>query len=74
MLVNADLFAGCLLPTCLSRDDRPRAQSIAWSPLGMAPNAGYRLLVLNFIYIFHMPALLMSWFDCLCEKNMEKAF
>lgn len=69
MLVNADLFAGCLLPTCLSRDDRPRAQSIAWSPLGMAPNAGYSLLVLNLIYI-----LLMSWFDCLCEKNMEKAF
>ncbi|KAG6598500.1 hypothetical protein SDJN03_08278, partial [Cucurbita argyrosperma subsp. sororia] len=45
VIERKDLFAGCLLPTCLSRDDRPRAQSIAWSPLGMAPNAGCLLAV-----------------------------
>ncbi|GAB2293916.1 hypothetical protein Dimus_028129 [Dionaea muscipula] len=35
-----DLAHGCLLPTCLSRDQRPCARSIAWSPVGFAANGG----------------------------------
>ncbi|PIA44102.1 hypothetical protein AQUCO_01700014v1 [Aquilegia coerulea] len=40
-----DLLTECLLPTCLSRDTRPCARSIAWSPLGLAPNSGCILAV-----------------------------
>ncbi|CAK9141586.1 unnamed protein product [Ilex paraguariensis] len=40
-----DLLSGCLLSTCLSRDRRPCARSISWSPIGFAPNAGCLLAV-----------------------------
>ncbi|KAF5207902.1 Transducin/WD40 repeat-like superfamily protein [Thalictrum thalictroides] len=40
-----DLATECLLPTFLSRDTRPCARSIAWSPLGLAPNSGCILAV-----------------------------
>ncbi|XP_038885356.1 uncharacterized protein LOC120075765 isoform X2 [Benincasa hispida] len=45
LIEREDLFSDCLLTTCLSRDDQPRAQSISWSPIGMAPNAGCLLAV-----------------------------
>ncbi|XP_011649660.1 uncharacterized protein LOC101210970 isoform X2 [Cucumis sativus] len=45
VIERKDLFSDCLLTTCLSRDDQPRAQSVAWSPIGMAPNAGCLLAV-----------------------------
>ncbi|XP_008444808.1 uncharacterized protein LOC103488044 isoform X3 [Cucumis melo] len=45
LVERKDLFSDCLLTTCLSRDDQPRAQSVAWSPIGMAPNAGCLLAV-----------------------------
>ncbi|GAB2238892.1 hypothetical protein Droror1_Dr00024805 [Drosera rotundifolia] len=40
-----DLVNGCLLPTCLSRDPRPSARSIAWSPVGFSSNGGCLLAV-----------------------------
>nr|POF12247.1 hypothetical protein CFP56_41590 [Quercus suber] len=40
-----DLFSGCLLPNCLSRDRQPCVRSVSWSPLGMAPNSGCLLAV-----------------------------
>ncbi|GMH29659.1 hypothetical protein Nepgr_031502 [Nepenthes gracilis] len=40
-----DLLSGCLLPTCLSRDQRPCVRSISWSPVGFAPNSGCLLAV-----------------------------
>ncbi|KAL5737080.1 hypothetical protein ACOSQ2_031868 [Xanthoceras sorbifolium] len=40
-----DLLSGCLLSTCLNRDRRPCVQSVSWSPIGMAPNAGCLLAV-----------------------------
>ncbi|KAL9259965.1 hypothetical protein AKJ16_DCAP21611 [Drosera capensis] len=41
VIVRKDLVNGCLLPTCLSRDPRPCARSIAWSPVGFSSNGGY---------------------------------
>ncbi|GAB4826114.1 hypothetical protein Ancab_008984 [Ancistrocladus abbreviatus] len=40
-----DLLSGCLLPTCLSRDQRPCVRSISWSPIGFSPNSGCLLAV-----------------------------
>ncbi|CAA7410944.1 unnamed protein product [Spirodela intermedia] len=40
-----DLCAPCLMPISLSRDTRPCARSISWSPLGFAPNSGCLLAV-----------------------------
>lgn len=45
VVTREDLSKGCLLPTCLSRDTRPCARSISWSPLGLAPNSGCLLAV-----------------------------
>ncbi|XP_028790768.1 uncharacterized protein LOC114746682 isoform X3 [Neltuma alba] len=40
-----DLLSGCLLPTCLARDDKPVVRSLSWSPLGLAANAGCLMAV-----------------------------
>ncbi|XP_054816404.1 uncharacterized protein LOC129316145 isoform X2 [Prosopis cineraria] len=40
-----DLLSGCLLPTCLARDDKPVVRSLSWSPLGIAANAGCLIAV-----------------------------
>ncbi|GAB2228534.1 hypothetical protein Droror1_Dr00022654 [Drosera rotundifolia] len=40
-----DLVNGCLLSTCLSRDPRLSARSIAWSPAGFSSNGGCLLAV-----------------------------
>ncbi|KAM0951387.1 putative transcription factor WD40-like family [Dioscorea sansibarensis] len=40
-----DLNAACLMPTLLSRENRPCSRSISWSPLGLAPNSGCLLAV-----------------------------
>ncbi|XP_057951304.1 uncharacterized protein LOC131146048 isoform X2 [Malania oleifera] len=45
VIKREDLLSGCLLSTCLSRDCRPLARSISWSPLGFAPNGGCLLAV-----------------------------
>nr|GMD81480.1 uncharacterized protein LOC109177286 [Ipomoea batatas] len=39
LIGKKDLLSSCLLPTCVSRDIRPCARSISWSPIGFAPNA-----------------------------------
>ncbi|KAG0462447.1 hypothetical protein HPP92_020923 [Vanilla planifolia] len=45
LIERKDLLSPCLQPTCLSRDARPCARSISWSPLGIAPNSGCLLAV-----------------------------
>ncbi|KAJ6810619.1 uncharacterized protein M6B38_103820 [Iris pallida] len=40
-----DLVTACLMPIRLSRDVRPCARSISWSPQGFAPNSGCLLAV-----------------------------
>lgn len=40
-----DLLMPCLLPICLSRETRPCARSLSWSPMGFAPNSGCLLAV-----------------------------
>ncbi|KAJ8760793.1 hypothetical protein K2173_021831 [Erythroxylum novogranatense] len=44
-VTREDLLTGCLLPISLSRDRRPCARSISWSPIGMSPNSGCLLAV-----------------------------
>ncbi|KAF8379920.1 hypothetical protein HHK36_027385 [Tetracentron sinense] len=45
VIKREDLLAGCLMPTCLSRELRPCARSISWSQPGFAPNSGCLLAV-----------------------------
>lgn len=60
----ADLFAGGLLATCLSRDIRPCVRSISWSPLGLAPNAGYETRVSSILLFFY-------WLMQLIDSNSQ---
>lgn len=45
VIERQDLYSGCLLSTCLSRDIRPCVRSISWSHIGLAPNAGCLLAI-----------------------------
>ncbi|XP_020592289.1 uncharacterized protein LOC110032859 isoform X2 [Phalaenopsis equestris] len=48
LVERSDLLTPCLQPICLSKDTRPCARSISWSPPGLAPNSGCLLAVCTF--------------------------
>ncbi|XP_021858184.1 uncharacterized protein [Spinacia oleracea] len=55
---KADLFAGCLLPTRLSRDRQPCVRSLSWSPVGFTPHNGCLLAVCSaegHVKVYHQP-------------------
>ncbi|CAL0303395.1 unnamed protein product [Lupinus luteus] len=45
LVERKDLLSGCLLSTCLYRDEKPGVRSISWSPVGIAPNSGCLIAV-----------------------------
>ncbi|XP_059628944.1 uncharacterized protein LOC132271549 isoform X2 [Cornus florida] len=58
LVERKDFLSGCLLPTRLSRDIRPYARSISWSPIGFAPNSGCLLAVCTsegLVKLYRMP-------------------
>ncbi|XP_057786174.1 uncharacterized protein LOC131003653 [Salvia miltiorrhiza] len=63
---GADLLNGCLLPYHLSRETRPCARSISWSPAGLASNAGCLLAVCTtggHVKVYRRPHCSLEWVE-----------
>ncbi|KAL3838023.1 hypothetical protein ACJIZ3_022614 [Penstemon smallii] len=72
---GADLLSGCLLPFELSRDTRPCARSISWSPAGLANNVGCLLAVCTTggrvkLYRFPFCEFLTEWIEVMDISEM----
>lgn len=79
LIERQDLLSDCLLPVCLSRDTRPCARSISWSPVGLAPNSGCLLAVCTTegrVKIYRMPFCEFSaeWVEVVDISEMLHAY
>lgn len=58
LIKREDLLSPCMLPISLTREIRPCARSISWSPTGFAPNGGCLLAVCTTqgrVKVYRMP-------------------